>query len=944
VWCDYLSPNHCATDTRQVASADCRGVLTHNAYPVGFDAADFEPNPDGLAQPTISAAGLSVTGGSAGCPASTQPCARVMSRIVSREIAQWAPEEQPWMLSRVHVKITGQRSSGCTTNDEVALYVAIDEVTRAGTSGPAYPVPIQMTANPAPSPVMPFVMPLTYLAGGGFEADQVYDALTWGHRGSRLRWGASFKVPTAGCTVSITRVDLGYQAMLNDDYNASDVWNGGSPPYKLRSYSSLIPLANMMYFGALETTGNGTEWSGAAWAQDLSPRGHLVAESYYDPETPQTQSIHKEWDAGEDLTAMAPKDRRIFTMDASGNFVELKPTTTGLAELVLPSAERTASELWSHNLAYDFDRNGAVDDTDAALVINWARGCQINKASTGFTAQPAADCASTTPVKRPWLLGAIDRSTPAIVGPPNMPWWLNGSMIPAALRTAYWQWAADTTRATRDTIAYIGAQDGMVHAFYAGRYNTGDDPTTAAIERRGYFYRTAAAAARDYGGRTACLSRHGTSGDNVQPLACPERFAYVPGALLPDLRNNVPGPSGKQWTFAPGTHPRAAIESSPFVEDIAHYNGTAWEFRTTLFSGIGPVAPYLFALDVSDPNNPTSLWERTYANFRGTLKAPPSSALIKAPGGDKHVIVMSSGFGWVPWDPYFIVIDAWDGTEVVANGIQANGAGGAGPQHPSYGTFGSPLLLDMNGDGYTERAYMLDTGRDPTGALFTRVVRLALRPTLGAASPDHVQVCEVFRRTGEGAFGGLAGYVCDPLDPTGPCSTPKVRLYFGTSDDPRWDDTPGSYHLYAIDDLDQEPAVVDSVHNPVCTVISAPQFKYDLDSGPPPEKSWLTPGLDMQFVYFATLKSPTDSECDFSNAMQGHVFKFALQDTTGIPAASMALAAQPVGSVRVYDSHVFLGTTSGTPTIAAPGPAGFNNLPQNVQATSKVGDVYWLEQ
>jgi hypothetical protein len=54
---------------------------------------------------------------------------------------------------------------------------------------------------------------------------------------------------------------------------------------------------------------------------------------------------------------------------------------------------------------------------------------------------------------------------------------------------------------------------------------------------------------------------------------------------------------------------------------------------------------------------------------------------------------------------------------------------------------------------------------------------------------------------------------------------------------------------------------------------------------------------------------------------------------------------QPVGTVRVYDHHIFLGTSTGTASINQAGAAtGFNNQSSNAAATSTVYDAFWQEQ
>jgi hypothetical protein len=950
VTCDgNAGGTYCASYTRPVCTADCRGSLgdapgaPRNAYPAGFTQSDFRAWMGvQISTTAITSIPPDGTGGSS--------VGHVLSRNISRELSQWVTNEQAWMLSKVHVKYRFERPLGCTSADRIDVSLAIDEV---GTGGGAQPVPIQITDMPsATAPPAPFVIPVApdsafvtvsdagVTSATSFVAEQVYDLLTWGHKGTRLRWQADF-VNASGCTgLALKEVDIGYQAMLNDDVTADST-------YKLRSYSSLIPLANMMYFGAVETPA--AAW-GAVTGGDADPRGHLIAQSYYEPEDVTTQVVTTRWDAGEELRQQHPGARRIFTMDDTGATIRFSPTNFNgtqlafLKEQVLPSPERGVTDP-AGNLVFDFDHNGSVTDNDALAVMSWTLGCALF-AADGTTPQPAATCTDTTrnPVRRPWPLGAIDRGMPAIIGPPNMPWWLNGNRIPPSMRDAYWTWAADPARQQRDTIAYVGAQDGMLHAFYAGNFFPGDDPSTANVEYRGYFAKTGSTT-RDYGGRANCQTRHASDGTAG---ACPERFAYVPRALLPQLRNAVTTPaSGKSWTYAPSSHTRAAIDASPLVEDVVTVGTDAsgnptYDFRTILFTGVGPLSPYIIAVDVTDPSNPMGLWEQRYENFRGTLKNPPSSAMSRMPAGDQQVVIFNSGFGWQLLDPYFFVIDATDGT-LIAQLPAATTAG-----EKSFGTLSSPLLIDMDNDGYVERAYMLDTGRASDGTLFWRVVRLSLRPSLGTAGPTNPQVCEIARGTGEGAFGGLAGYVCDPSDPTGPCATNKVRLYFATSDDPRWDDgTSGkTYHGYAYVDEDLEPDLTHPNDNPPCNSANhTQQFAFNFDqTGTFPEKSWITPAIDMNYVYYATLRSPTDSECDFSSSVAGRIIKLDLNGADSPTVRwQQALTVQPIGAVRVYDQHVFLGTTAGTPSISAETGAKFGNTPQNPKVNIKVGDAYWAE-
>ena len=68
----------------------------------------------------------------------------------------------------------------------------------------------------------------------------------------------------------------------------------------------------------------------------------------------------------------------------------------------------------------------------------------------------------------------------------------------------------------RRQVAYIGANDGMLHAFNAGFYNRGNDPSTTAQEH-GWFTTT------------------GTGGASTPALGA-ELWGFVPYHLLPHLQ------------------------------------------------------------------------------------------------------------------------------------------------------------------------------------------------------------------------------------------------------------------------------------------------------------------------------------------------------------------------------------------------------------------------
>jgi type IV pilus assembly protein PilY1 len=117
-----------------------------------------------------------------------------------------------------------------------------------------------------------------------------------------------------------------------------------------------------------------------------------------------------------------------------------------------------------------------------------------------------------------------------------------------------------TSVANRGGVVYVGANDGMLHAF---------------------------------------------SADSGQEL-----WAYVPTAVLPRLYKLA----DKEYA----TKHEYFVDGTPTVRDV--YIGGAW--RTLLVGGLGAGGRSYFALDVTDPANPKALWEFSHDNLGLTLGSP----------------------------------------------------------------------------------------------------------------------------------------------------------------------------------------------------------------------------------------------------------------------------------------------------------------------------------
>lgn len=147
--------------------------------------------------------------------------------------------------------------------------------------------------------------------------------------------------------------------------------------------------------------------------------------------------------------------------------------------------------------------------------------------------------------KRDSLLGDIINSSPVLVEGAQYLTYLADSIEPSG---DYSKFA--TERKDRDSLVFVGANDGMLHAFDA------------------------------------------ESGNEV--------FAFVPSAVIPNL-NKLTSPD---YNEAGGEH-HFYVDGTPVVRDV--YFGNQW--RTVLIGTLRAGGRSLFALDITDPDNIDLLWE-----------------------------------------------------------------------------------------------------------------------------------------------------------------------------------------------------------------------------------------------------------------------------------------------------------------------------------------------
>jgi type IV pilus assembly protein PilY1 len=381
---------------------------------------------------------------------------------------------------------------------------------------------------------------------------------------------------------------------------------------------------NIIYLTSLEP--NETPfWKGDLKAYRLEPDGALRVDSGGNPDP--SALI---WGANEKLRTIPSADRKIMT-------------SAGGAMKAFTTASVTNSDL-------DIE-----DDASREKLIDHIRG------RDAYDMDPKD---GVVRVDRRWKLGDIFHSNPAVVGAPSKFFRDPGFNGPGGF---YEQ----NKKRTRVTI--VGSNDGMLHAFNAGRW----------IESKGGH----------------------DEGTGV------EEWAFIPGNTLKNLKRMA-----SFHTFY--------VDSSPKIADIWFYSTdtdttkSAEEWRTVLVSGLRKGGKHYFALDVTDTQNPKYLWEFPKPRDIATLDkvgqswSEPAIGRVKIELGgelyERWVAFIGAGF-----DPTetktreaiagkgLFVIDVKSG-EIVK---EFSGLAGMNYSMPA-----APTAVDTNLDGFVDKVYIGDLG------------------------------------------------------------------------------------------------------------------------------------------------------------------------------------------------------------------------------------------
>lgn len=321
------------------------------------------------------------------------------------------------------------------------------------------------------------------------------------------------------------------------------------------------------------------------------------------------------WEAGKRLAMMTDPDhaangRKLFTsLDGEGDGlyhggIEFSTINAASIQPFLGIKDAVA---WSYLGEYSAE----TDQTDRTVnLIRFVRG--FNEGFSGETLIRSR-AIEVDGAERVWRLGDIVHSTPVTVAQPMDNY---GLIYRDESYDHYYR-----HHQKRESVVYVGANDGILHAFASWQYNEENRTFTRPDDANEF--------------------------ENIGD----ELWGYIPRALLPHLKW-LPR-TDYTHVYYVDLKPKV-VDVKIFTPDLTDHIG-GW--GTVLIGGLrmggkpidvtdsfeGTVgtetfSSSYFAIDITDPRNPELLWEKTYNGLNLTTMRPN---VVKV--GDKWFVVLGSG-------------------------------------------------------------------------------------------------------------------------------------------------------------------------------------------------------------------------------------------------------------------------------------------------------------
>jgi len=329
------------------------------------------------------------------------------------------------------------------------------------------------------------------------------------------------------------------------------------------------------------------------------------------------------WQADQQLNSMTAT-RKIYTFngtyDTSTNAPNMVELQTG------PLSDAQKADLLTGKPA------GPTDSSYLTSITNFIYGDHSDELGNGG--------ANYFRSRGSHRLGDIVHSAPMFVGAPNAPY-------PDNLEaTKYSEFKS--TYSGRDGTVFVGANDGMLHAFNA---------------------------------------KNGT-----------ERFAYIPSMLFStDAQKGLHFLASKSYTH------QYYVDLTPSIADV--YVNSAW--HTMLVGGLRAGGKGIFVLDVTDETTPVLQFEYTNSDIGYTF----SDIQIAKMNNGSWAAIFGNGYNNTGSGKAKLFIVYLDGTttpKIIDTGVGSIANGDCADAGSDCNGLSTPALADLNGDGKVDRIYAGD--------------------------------------------------------------------------------------------------------------------------------------------------------------------------------------------------------------------------------------------
>ncbi len=336
----------------------------------------------------------------------------------------------------------------------------------------------------------------------------------------------------------------------------------------------------------------------------------------------------------------------------------------------------------------DVDGDGHSTTADCPVFVNLLRGSNLfnwgSKLGDIFHSQPVV-VGAPSPT---FVDTTFDPNTPAVN--------LSLNVAPST----YDAFRNNTTNSTRTRIVVVGANDGFLHAFNAGSW----DSTLGAY---------------DTGTGAEVWAYSPPQVSNSTWVSQNNKWSLIPASIA-----NLGIKNGAHTYFVDGTARVADVWLDDNNDGAKAPDGSEW--HTVLLMNLRQGGTGIFHLDITNPTNPQPIGIASgalpYYPTCGQSWSEPAIGKVKLQIGSKKVDRWVAFFGDGDTSALTGTITSSCGKRFYAIDLKTggllwylylnSGGGGSGDEtrFMSYDMAGPPMALDTNGDGYVDRVYIGDRG------------------------------------------------------------------------------------------------------------------------------------------------------------------------------------------------------------------------------------------